>query len=586
MNFPQFILSVTAASALSFVAITQPAQAGLLDDCINALIGAPPSKPTPTPTPTSTFTPMPVAKPTPTPTPKNTPSSSYFTYSSTSSSSSSSYSFSRDITPLLEAALGSSPVGELHRDFLLARLVKEIIGFKRSYSVSLGEPGQPLKLEERAIYGEWITRILKEHGGVVFDADSAGAELFIERGESCEACVGVTAFPERANLDGTPPIVWIKNDFARMQLYKQMDRGITAPRSPMGVALALVDKLHNVLDPRGEWVNGVEAWVKSSGDYDLGIKWVGRAIPASIDPIRLNTAVGGEHRGRLPIKSKWLDSKMDLSYFSVEDALKDAKNLLEGIEALESHGGAGGVVVFGSSKYLPARMTQDLYGAVKALASDGIPITTGGSGGTMEIANTAAFDAGGVSVGISITHGSKPKNEEGTPTAVHTLTVGATDYETRIPLLLHKRAFALIAAGGTGTLKEISTTIVANLASTQPMPIVFFGRAYWQPLYDWMKQQLTGMPVFLVDDQDELMMLVKQMRREGLISDERLAAKGKPTPRNDRTEFRIPAPKPNPAPPVHSGSWLKKDDKKKDGKKKDEEEDDDDDDQLAIWGLI
>lgn len=574
MNFPHFILGVTAASVLSFAAVTQNTQAGLLDDCINALLGS-----GPTPTPTSTFTPMPAAKPTP----KPTPTSGYMIYSSSSSSSySSPSSFNRDITPLLEAALGSSEVGEVHRDFLLARLVKEFIGFKRSYSVSLGEPGQPLKPQERAIYGEWITRILREHGGVVFDADSAGAELFIERGESCEACVGVTAFAERANLDGTPPIVWIKNDFARMQLYKQMDRGITAPRSPMGVALALVDKLHNVLDPRGEWVNGVEAWVKRSGDYDLGIKWVGRPIPASIDPNRLNVAFGGEHRGRLPIKSNWLNAKMDLTYFNVEDALKDAKNLLEGLAQLESHGGAGGVVVFGSSKYLPAQMTQNLYEAVKALASKGIPIATGGSGGTMEIANTAAFDAGGISVGIPITHGAKPKNEAGTPSAVHTLTVGASDYETRIPLLLHKRAFALIAAGGTGTLKEISTTIVANLASAQPMPIVFFGRAYWQPLYDWMKVQLTGMPVFLVDNQAELIKLVAQMRRDGLVTDERLAATGKPKPRNDRTSFKIPPPK-----PVFSSSSVKKDDKKSDKKDaKKDEDDDDDDDQLEIWGLI
>jgi predicted Rossmann-fold nucleotide-binding protein len=99
--------------------------------------------------------------------------------------------------------------------------------------------------------------------------------------------------------------------------------------------------------------------------------------------------------------------------------------------------------------------------SAQLLASYGIPIATGGAGGFMERANTAAWLTGAESIGIPMGGSYRLDTERRTASDVQTLTVPASSYETRIPLLLYRRPIIVNAPGGDGTRREIATEFVA-----------------------------------------------------------------------------------------------------------------------------
>lgn len=116
-------------------------------------------------------------------------------------------------------------------------------------------------------------------------------------------------------------------------------------------------------------------------------------------------------------------------------------------------------------------------------------IATGGGPGVMEAANRGAFDVGAKSAGLNIT---LPHEQHPNPYISPTLCFQFHYFALRkMHFLL--RAKALVAfPGGFGTLDELFETLtLIQTGKVDPVPVVLFGRAYWDRLVDWQ---------FLVDE--------------------------------------------------------------------------------------
>ena len=110
-------------------------------------------------------------------------------------------------------------------------------------------------------------------------------------------------------------------------------------------------------------------------------------------------------------------------------------------------------------------------------------IVTGGGPGIMEAANRGAFDAGAKSVGFNIT---LPAEQLPNPYITPDLCFRFHYFALRkLHFLL--RAQALVAfPGGFGTLDEVFETLtLRQTGRMQEIPVVLFGRSYWDRVVDF-----------------------------------------------------------------------------------------------------
>jgi uncharacterized protein (TIGR00730 family) len=110
-------------------------------------------------------------------------------------------------------------------------------------------------------------------------------------------------------------------------------------------------------------------------------------------------------------------------------------------------------------------------------------IVTGGGPGIMEAANRGAFDAGAKSIGLNIT---LPEEQLPNPYVTPELCFQFRYFALRkMHFLL--RAKALVAfPGGFGTLDEMCDTLtLAQTRKMQQIPIVLYGREYWDNVIDF-----------------------------------------------------------------------------------------------------
>jgi uncharacterized protein (TIGR00730 family) len=109
-------------------------------------------------------------------------------------------------------------------------------------------------------------------------------------------------------------------------------------------------------------------------------------------------------------------------------------------------------------------------------------VVTGGGPGVMEAANRGASDVGGKSIGLSIVLANEERpNPYITPELCFQFQYFAI---RKMHFLL--RARALVAfPGGFGTLDELFETLtLIQTRKVQPVPVVLFGRAYWDRVID------------------------------------------------------------------------------------------------------
>jgi len=180
-----------------------------------------------------------------------------------------------------------------------------------------------------------------------------------------------------------------------------------------------------------------------------------------------------------------------------------AKDLLTGFRALHFAGPC--VTIFGSARIKPGSETYELARKMGvACARLGFTVVTGGGPGVMQGGNQGAMDAGGRSVGVNI---ELPVEQSINPYVQRSVMMRYF-FTRKVVLVKYSYAFIFLP-GGAGTMDEMFETMtLIQTGKLKIFPIVLMGKAYWQPLMDFIHvmaaQGMIGMDdpdlIFFTDD--------------------------------------------------------------------------------------
>jgi hypothetical protein len=195
------------------------------------------------------------------------------------------------------------------------------------------------------------------------------------------------------------------------------------------------------------------------------------------------------------------------------------------------------VTVFGSAR-LP-RQSAEYQAACRvgmALGGHGFTVMTGGGPGLMEAASRGARQAGGKSIACRI----RLAQEQDSNNYIDRSVAFRYFFVRKVMLLRHSCALVVLP-GGLGTLDELFE--VLTLIQTEkiaPLPIVFIGKDYWQPLLDvirWMvtvgtiseqeMQRVTSL-MLVTDNAEEMLDHLKTKRGEVLDISKSVTSKLQP----------------------------------------------------------
>ncbi len=148
-----------------------------------------------------------------------------------------------------------------------------------------------------------------------------------------------------------------------------------------------------------------------------------------------------------------------------------------------------GITVFGSARTpTDAPDYRSAYRLGQCLAYAGLPVVTGGGPGIMGAANQGAMEAGGISVGLSI---SLPHEQSPNPYVTHHLHF--SDFQTRkLMLTRYSRGF-VVFPGGFGTVDELMELMVAfQTRQAARKPMVLVDRGFWRGFIEWFTDELAS----------------------------------------------------------------------------------------------
>lgn len=157
--------------------------------------------------------------------------------------------------------------------------------------------------------------------------------------------------------------------------------------------------------------------------------------------------------------------------------------LVDGFEFLTQV--QNGVTVLGTksmktvSPYYEAAHQLGAYLAERKFA-----VVTGGGPGIMEAANRGAFERGGQSVGINTRKGGKERTN-----AYVTKSTGFVFPFVRKLIISSPSQGFVFFPGGFGTLHQLFELLtLIETKKMEPVPIILYGREFWQPLVDFMHE--------------------------------------------------------------------------------------------------
>ncbi|MBL8821836.1 MAG: TIGR00730 family Rossman fold protein [Planctomycetia bacterium] len=142
------------------------------------------------------------------------------------------------------------------------------------------------------------------------------------------------------------------------------------------------------------------------------------------------------------------------------------------------------VTVFGSARFQEDHPYYILAREVsRQMALSGFTIMTGGGPGIMEAANRGAKDAGGYSVGCNIV---LPHEQHPNP-YLDKFVEFRYFFVRKVMLVKYSYAFVILP-GGYGTLDELfETATLIQTGKIHNFPLVLMGKAYWEPMLDFLK---------------------------------------------------------------------------------------------------
>lgn len=147
------------------------------------------------------------------------------------------------------------------------------------------------------------------------------------------------------------------------------------------------------------------------------------------------------------------------------------------------------VTVFGSARFKDDHPYYALARETSAkLSKLGFTIMTGGGPGIMEAANRGAKDAGGPSIGCNIM---LPMEQKPNP-YVDRFVEFRYFFIRKVMLVKYSYAF-VICPGGFGTLDELFETLtLIQTGKIKDFPVILMGKAYWQPMLDFVRESLLS----------------------------------------------------------------------------------------------
>ncbi|MEX0918952.1 MAG: TIGR00730 family Rossman fold protein [Candidatus Paceibacterota bacterium] len=191
------------------------------------------------------------------------------------------------------------------------------------------------------------------------------------------------------------------------------------------------------------------------------------------------------------------------------------REFTDGFNFIKNH--TRSVTFFGSARFDPDhpfyRQAEDL---AARLSKAGFTIVTGGGPGIMQAANQGANEAGGQSLGLTI---SLPNEQITNPYL--TDYIGFNYFFTRKVCLSFSAKAFIYFPGGFGTLDELFEIItLVQTMKIPPVPIILVGSEFWQPLADFIRRYLLeknqtisskDLDLFIItDDLAEVVEVVKR----------------------------------------------------------------------------
>ncbi|NVO26273.1 LOG family protein [Donghicola sp. C2-DW-16] len=117
-------------------------------------------------------------------------------------------------------------------------------------------------------------------------------------------------------------------------------------------------------------------------------------------------------------------------------------------------------------------------------------VATGGGPGVMEAGNLGALDAGGRSIGFNIV---LPHEQAPNPYVTPELSFNFHYFAIRKMHFLMRARAITIFPGGFGTLDELFETLtLIQTKRMKPVPILLFGREFWEQIVNWEALKNAG----------------------------------------------------------------------------------------------
>jgi len=146
------------------------------------------------------------------------------------------------------------------------------------------------------------------------------------------------------------------------------------------------------------------------------------------------------------------------------------------------------VTVFGSARLTEQSPAYPVAGKVgAALGKNGFTVMTGGGPGLMEAASRGARESGGKCVACRI----RLSFEQNRNNYIDRSVSFRYFFVRKVMLVSHSCALVVLP-GGLGTLDEVFEVLtLIQTHKIDPMPIIFIGRSYWEPLLDVVRKMVT-----------------------------------------------------------------------------------------------
>lgn len=178
-----------------------------------------------------------------------------------------------------------------------------------------------------------------------------------------------------------------------------------------------------------------------------------------------------------------------------------------------------GVSIFGSAQTRPDDPYYDrTVELARRLGDAGYHVITGGGPGIMEAANKGAAAVRAVSIGLNI---ELPKEQY--KNEFQNLALEFRYFFARKVMFVKYSMAYICMPGGFGTLDEFFEALtLMQTNKVYPMPLILFGREYWQGLYDWISGTVLANGkvsesdlelVTITDDLDEVLAVINRHKK-------------------------------------------------------------------------